>query len=134
MKSKKCLKIEDDVLQDMADRIDSEILAKIYKTSKRKEVRNVHITNLKISEIHIPDTHRGSGEDELFIKLVASIKDIGIIYPIRVRAYFNDFDHTETYKVIDGVRRLKAAKELGFTEIPTLVDVHHIDQSKEGGH
>lgn len=46
MKFKKCLEIENDVLQNMADRIDSEILAKIYKISKVEAARELGILEI----------------------------------------------------------------------------------------
>lgn len=54
--------------------------------------------------------------------LVASIKEKGVVQPILVRS------NGDSYELIAGERRLRAAKELGMAEIPAIVkDVSDLD-------
>jgi ParB family transcriptional regulator, chromosome partitioning protein len=54
-------------------------------------------------------------EDKLQ-ELIESIKEKGIVQPIIVRKHAN-----QTYELIAGERRLRAAKELGLAEVPVVV-------------
>lgn len=63
----------------------------------------------------MPFQSRINREDPDFIDLVESIREHGLIEPIIVRPLH---DLNANYEVMAGERRLKAAKELGFTVIP----------------
>lgn len=58
---------------------------------------------------------RGHFDKEEMARLVASIKDVGLLVPLMVR------ERDGRYEVIDGDRRLAAAWEAGEREIPVVV-------------
>jgi ParB family chromosome partitioning protein len=62
-----------------------------------------------------PDQPRQTFDDGTIGDLAASIKARGILQPIRVR------HHAEGYQIVAGERRWRAAKLLGFVEIPAIV-------------
>lgn len=55
---------------------------------------------------------------EELAELVVSIREVGVLQPIVVRPLP---DHPDTYELIMGERRLRAAKEVGLDTIPTVV-------------
>ena len=68
---------------------------------------------LKISEIKIGERFRKSSGS--LSSLVASIREVGLLHPVVV---------SEKNELIAGVRRLEAARLLGWTEIPaTIVNI-----------
>jgi ParB family chromosome partitioning protein len=50
-------------------------------------------------------------------QLVLSVKEHGILEPLIVRA----LEHPDTYELVAGERRYRAAKEAGLTEIPVVI-------------
>lgn len=60
--------------------------------------------------------------------LAASIREFGILQPIRVRRVTDE--QGEHYRIISGQRRYEAAKLAGLSEVPTLID----EGSIEGDH
>jgi ParB family chromosome partitioning protein len=55
-------------------------------------------------------------KQDKFNELVESIREKGIVQPVIVRK-----NPDKSYELIAGERRLRAAKELGFTEVPVVV-------------
>ena len=89
------------------------------------------VMKVKISEIRDnPKLNKVVDENsKIFKALVESIKELGIVSPVVLEEHLNDFDiWSSFFTIIDGVQRVKAAKELGILEIPALVKVTHINQ------
>jgi len=74
-------------------------------------VRNIPIEKLKASKYQ----PREEFNQESLADLTASIKEKGFIQPILVRLKDNE------YELIAGERRLRAAKKLGYKEIPAII-------------
>jgi ParB family chromosome partitioning protein len=84
-----------------------------------------------ISQIR-PNTYqpRSHFDEESMASLAASIKAVGLLQPILVRELV---DETESYELIAGERRWRAAKRAGLQTIPVLVqdadDVASLEQA-----
>ncbi|MFA6321647.1 MAG: ParB/RepB/Spo0J family partition protein, partial [Candidatus Omnitrophota bacterium] len=76
------------------------------------EVKNLLLKEVVVSEFN-PRKHCDEGR---FSELLASIKDKGILVPIRVRPVGKN-----RYEIVGGERRFKAASTLGLKEIPAVV-------------
>jgi ParB family chromosome partitioning protein len=63
-----------------------------------------------------PRQPRAVFDEEALAELVFSIKEIGLLQPIVVRALDSD-----SYELIAGERRLRASKEAGLTRIPAII-------------
>lgn len=63
-----------------------------------------------------PDQPRTSFDDEALEELAASIRQIGIIQPLSLRKTGND-----TYQIIAGERRYRAALMAGLTTVPAYI-------------
>jgi ParB family transcriptional regulator, chromosome partitioning protein len=63
---------------------------------------------------------RSHFDDEAMASLAASIKAVGLLQPVLVRELR---DETETYELIAGERRWRAARRAGLQTIPVLVQV-----------
>ncbi|MGE4357612.1 MAG: ParB/RepB/Spo0J family partition protein [Candidatus Omnitrophota bacterium] len=74
------------------------------------------VVNIDVAEI-ITNKYqpRQNFSPQLMQELIASIREKGIIQPIIVRRT------PSGYELIAGERRLKAAKELGFTQVPAII-------------
>lgn len=59
---------------------------------------------------------RGSFDEEALVSLTASIRELGVLQPVLVRALEGD-----RYELIAGERRWRAAKRAGLPSIPALV-------------
>ena len=82
--------------------------------TKVKEIQEIHqIEVLKIAPN--PNQPRKVFNEENIIKLADSISQYGIIQPLTVRKI------GEGYELVAGERRLRAAKELGFTHVPCVI-------------
>ena len=80
-------------------------------------VSHERVQMLKISQIQASRFQpRLNFSPEKIDELANSIKEKGVIQPILVRTI--DADH---YELIAGERRLRAAKKLGFTELPAII-------------
>lgn len=82
--------------------------------SKEKTITKV--VNLSVEDI-IPNPHqpRLSFNDDELVLLADSIKQNGILQPLTVR-------RGETaYEIVSGERRLRAAKMVGFSEVPCII-------------
>ena len=74
------------------------------------------IVNLKIAEISLSQLQpRQQSNAEKMEELIASIKEKGVIQPVLVRP------KEEGYELIAGERRLRAAKKLGFAQLPAII-------------
>lgn len=71
---------------------------------------------------------REAFDDELLASLAASIRELGVLQPILVRAVGDD-----QYELIAGERRWRAAKRAGLTTIPAIIrtvdDQHSLEQA-----
>ena len=74
-------------------------------------VRNIPIDKLKANKYQPREDFNQESLDEL----TASIKEKGFIQPVLVRLKDNE------YELIAGERRLRAAKKLGYKEIPAII-------------
>jgi ParB family chromosome partitioning protein len=72
---------------------------------------------LDIAEISVNKFQpRQQANQEKMEELIASIKEKGVIQPILVRS-----KESGGYELIAGERRLRAARELGFTQLPAVI-------------
>jgi ParB family transcriptional regulator, chromosome partitioning protein len=75
-----------------------------------------------------PHQPRMSFDEEAMASLTASIREVGILQPVLVRAVGES-----AYELIAGERRWRAAKRAGLPTIPALVressDVHSVEQA-----
>ena len=58
-----------------------------------------------------------------FKNLFESIKKNGIMIPLRLSGKFQPFNNNIEFTLIDGLRRLEIAKDLGITEVPAFVEM-----------
>ena len=72
--------------------------------------------------IHNPDNPFKNTEDGSFVRLLNSIKKVGIIEPIAVR------EKNGKYEIISGQRRVRAAEILGMRSVPAIV--YEVDDSE----
>jgi len=94
----------------------NEILAKNLKVEFLRKIEG--FVKIDVDEIDVPeDLPIRMHSPEEFSKLKQSISEEGIIVPIVV---VRDKE-TDRYVLVDGRNRLKAARELGMTEIPAIV-------------
>src|SRR5580692_651463 len=63
---------------------------------------------------------RSNFDEESMASLAASIKEVGLLQPVLVRELV---DETESYELIAGERRWRAARRAGLQTIPVLVQV-----------
>lgn len=79
--------------------------------------------DIPLAEIRAADwnVHGDPKGDGTFAGLVASMRANGMIQRITVRALPNAEDGDPSYEVVDGHRRVEAARELGWDEIPADV-------------
>jgi ParB/RepB/Spo0J family partition protein len=81
--------------------------------------RGRHLRPIAVTDIEVnPYNPRGQdpSEDESFLYLVQSVKDFGVLVPLLVKP----IDH-ERYQLIDGERRLLAARAAAVREVPAYV-------------
>ena len=64
-----------------------------------------------------PDPPRKHFEEEALRELTSSVKDLGVLEPIRVRKASDG----RTFVITAGERRYRAAKAAGLTEIPAII-------------
>src|SRR3989338_3510885 len=74
-------------------------------------IKNIPISKVKENKYQ----PREDFNQETLDNLAASIKEKGFIQPVLVRLKDNE------YELIAGERRLRAAKKLGYTEIPAII-------------
>jgi len=83
----------------------------VLESNIQQSVRNISIEKIKANKYQ----PREEFNQEALSDLVASIKEKGFIQPILVRLKDNE------YELIAGERRLRAAKKLGYKEIPAII-------------
>jgi len=83
----------------------------VLESSIQQGVRNIPIEKLKANKYQ----PREDFNQEALNDLAASIKEKGFIQPVLVRFKNNE------YELIAGERRLRAAKKLGYKEIPAII-------------
>jgi ParB family transcriptional regulator, chromosome partitioning protein len=75
-----------------------------------------------------PHQPRTSFDEEGLASLTASIREVGLLQPVLVRAVTDD-----SYELIAGERRWRAAKRAGLPTIPAIVrdasDLHSVEQA-----
>jgi len=86
---------------------------------EKEEVKTGNIVNINLNQISPGRFQpRKQFNPEKHKELVTSIREKGIMQPILVRPIK---DREGFFEVIAGERRLRAAKELGFEEIPAII-------------
>ena len=87
-----------------------------YQKTKETKEENAKIEQIEVSKIvPNPNQPRKHFSEDSIIKLADSIRQYGIIQPLTVRIV------GESYELVAGERRLRAAKELGITTVPCIV-------------
>ncbi len=81
-------------------------------------LREVPISHIRPNSFQ-PRSHF---DEESMASLAASIKAVGLLQPVLVRE-LQDEEETETYELIAGERRWRAARRAGLQTIPVLVQV-----------
>lgn len=74
-------------------------------------VREISTANI----IYNPDNPFKNTEDGSFVRLLNSIRKVGIIEPVAVR------EKNGKYEIISGQRRVRAAEILGMKSVPAIV-------------
>lgn len=87
-----------------------------YQKTKETKEENAKIEQIEVSKIvPNPNQPRKHFSEDSIIKLADSIRQYGIIQPLTVRII------GESYELVAGERRLRAAKELGITTVPCII-------------
>ncbi|MBE6611503.1 MAG: ParB/RepB/Spo0J family partition protein [Ruminococcaceae bacterium] len=68
-----------------------------------------------------PNQPRKQFDDESIISLADSIRIYGILQPLTVRRINGDEQYGPAFEIIAGERRFRAAKMIGFVEIPCII-------------
>jgi ParB family transcriptional regulator, chromosome partitioning protein len=94
---------------------------------ERSALREVPISSIRPSSLQ-PRSHF---DEEAMSSLAASIRELGVLQPVLVRP--TDDEH-ESYELIAGERRWRAARRAGLQTIPVLVkdvseDAHSLEQA-----
>ena len=76
-----------------------------------------------------PNQPRSHFDEESLAELASSIRELGVISPITLRKNEDD-----TYMIIAGERRYRAAKSIGLTTIPAYIKTAADDQVMEMAH
>lgn len=98
-----------------------EEMTSVLKTKENQEIQQIEV--LKIAPN--PNQPRKVFNEESIIKLADSISQYGIIQPLTVRKI------GDGYELVAGERRLRAAKELGFTHVPCVIIAINESKSAE---
>lgn len=64
---------------------------------------------------------RSSFDEESLVSLTASIRELGVLQPVLVRPLGDNGAAGETYELIAGERRWRAAKRAGLQSVPAIV-------------
>lgn len=90
--------------------------------AKERELKEIEVREITMN----PDNPRGqdvAGSDDAFWYLVESVKDFGVLVPLLVRPIDD-----QGYQLIDGERRLLAAKQLALKTVPAYVMHEALDK------
>ena len=102
----------------------SALIPDVGGTSSGGELQDIPIRSVK------PNSHqpRVAFDEDALASLTASINELGVLQPILVRKVGDD-----SYELIAGERRWRAAKRAGLQTIPALIreveDVHALEQA-----
>lgn len=98
----------------------------IYYQKPIEKSENEQIFSVEISKIRAnPNQPRKVFADEAILKLADSIRQYGIIQPLCVRKT------GESYELVSGERRLRAAKELGMSAVPCVIlDINEVKSAE----
>jgi ParB family chromosome partitioning protein len=102
------------------------LIPNINKSQEINESNENKIFDLSINQIE-PNKNqpRQSFNEESLSELSESIREFGIIQPIIVRK----LDGEDKYEIIAGERRFRAAKQVGLTTIPAIINSNIDDNS-----
>lgn len=94
---------------------------------RRSALREVPITSIRANPLQ-PRSHF---DEEAMSALAASIRELGVLQPVLVREID---DPVESYELIAGERRWRAARRAGLQTVPVIVqsrtaDVHSLEQA-----
>ncbi|MCL5073710.1 MAG: ParB/RepB/Spo0J family partition protein [Actinobacteria bacterium] len=102
------------------------LIPNLSKSSEVAENIESRVFELSIDQI-APNKNqpRRTFNEESLSELAASVREFGIIQPIIVRKLNGD----EKYEIIAGERRFRAAKQVGLTSIPAIINTNIDDTS-----
>lgn len=83
---------------------------------------NVHVESIPLDRILCAPQVRSSFDETEVESLAQSIREVGLMQPIRVRRY------DDSWVVIDGERRLRAAKLVGWDAMPAFVEEDELSE------
>jgi len=91
-------------------------------TEKLRSVPGARLANLSPLDI-VPNARQPRTEfrEEELSELIVSIREVGVLQPIVVRARPDAVEGEPQYELIMGERRLRASKHLGLATIPAVV-------------
>lgn len=84
----------------------------------RPEDREMQIEYIPVELLHANEYNPNKQKDVTFNKLVENIEEIGFVEPIMVRPHP---EKEGEYEIISGHHRVEAAKIVGYTEIPCII-------------
>ena len=95
---------------------------------RRSQLREVPIASIRPNALQ-PRSHF---DEEAMSSLASSVRELGVLQPVLVRVV--DGDGAESYELIAGERRWRAARRAGLRTVPVLVqdstdDVHSLEQA-----
>ena len=91
------------------------------KEKETQEIQQIEVQRI----VPNPNQPRKVFNEDSIIRLADSINQYGIIQPLTVRKI------GENYELVAGERRLRAAKELGYTHVPCIVIAINEEKSAE---
>lgn len=95
-------------------------------SNQQKVVENQEVQQIEITKIvPNPNQPRKVFNEESILRLADSINQYGIIQPLTVRKL------GESYELVAGERRLRAAKELGISHVPCIIIAINEEKSAE---
>lgn len=80
----------------------------------------MEITYLSVDILHGNDWNPNKQKDLTFNKLVENMQEIGFVEPVMVRPHP---EKEEEYEIVSGHHRVEAAKIVGYTEVPCIVQL-----------
>lgn len=102
-------------------KIEEKRMSNQQKVVENQEVQQIEITKIAPN----PNQPRKVFNEESILRLADSINQYGIIQPLTVRKL------GESYELVAGERRLRAAKELGISHVPCIIIAINEEKSAE---
>jgi ParB family chromosome partitioning protein len=96
--------------------------APVAQVESDTPAENVTVAGARFAEIPVaaitpnPKQPRQVFEEEALAELVHSLREVGFLQPIVVRPLTDD-----TYELVMGERRWRAAQQAGFTDVPAII-------------